>query len=155
MCETETAINLLVNDILQTSKNEDIFDALSVILHQDNWHNFKSRLLKCNSSEKLRQFFKELFLKCLSQSSLPESVIFQWSQEMSDIFFLRDIAKIDLAKNYQGAEELIMDEKYENAAKTYGKIIWALINLVRFSMFSTHFICINVYIFEAALAQAS
>ena len=75
MGETETVINLFINDILQTSKNEDIFDALSVILHQDNWHNFKSRLLEWNSSEKLRQFFKGLFFKS------PKNVRWIYAQE--------------------------------------------------------------------------
>ena len=73
---SENQIGRLVNEIIEVSENDDIFDTL-ILLQQDSWHNFKSRLLHWNSVEKSQQFFKELFLKCLSKVSIPDSLIIQ------------------------------------------------------------------------------
>ena len=128
---SENQIGRLVNEIIEVSENDDIFDTL-ILLQQDSWHNFKSRLLHWNSVEKSQQFFKELFLKCLSKISMPDSLIIQWSEEMCEIFVNEDISKIDLKQVYQEAEELILEEKFEQGSKLYGKVIWALIQMVRF-----------------------
>ena len=56
----------------------------------------------------------------------------QWSEEMCEIFVNEDISKIDLKQVYQEAEELILEEKFEQGSKLYGKVIWALIEMVRF-----------------------
>ena len=51
---------------------------------------------------------------------------------MCEIFVNEDISKIDLKQVYQEAEELILEEKFEQGSKLYGKVIWALIQMVRF-----------------------
>ena len=131
---SENNTGRLVSDIIEVSENDDIFDTL-ILLQKDSWHNFRSRLLYWNSLEKSQEFFKELFLKCLSKSSMPEPLIIQWSQEMCEIFHNEDISEIDLKKVYQDAEELILEEKYEEGMKLYGKVIWALVQMVSTSTY--------------------
>ena len=130
---SDIQIDRLVNEIIEISENGDIFDSLKVICNHDNWHNFKSRLEQLNSLEKLREFFKELFKKCLSCVTMPESFINQWSEEMCDIFHNEDISKINLREVFGEAEEIILEEvkPVEWGAKLYGKIIWALVHMVR------------------------
>ena len=129
---SDIQIDRMVKEIIEVSENGDIFDTLKVICDHDNWHNFKSRLEQLNSLKKLQEFFKELFMKCLSNVAMPESFINQWSEEMCNIFYNEDISKIDLKEVFGEAEEIIMEEvkPVEWGSKLYGKIIWALIHTV-------------------------
>ena len=69
---------------------------------------------------------------CIRNRTNGGPPVIQWSEEMCEIFVNEDISKIDLKQVYQEAEELILEEKFEQGSKLYGKVIWALVQMVRF-----------------------